>query len=64
MKDRTTISIAHKLSTIVNSDLIIFVSDGTIAESGTHVELMKKNELYKKMYEAEASGIHSGIIGS
>jgi len=54
-KDKTVIIIAHKLSSIINCDRIIYLHDGKIAESGTHKELIKLNGFYKKMYESEIS---------
>jgi ATP-binding cassette subfamily B protein len=51
--NKTIITVAHKLSSIINADKIIFVQDGEIAESGTHKELILKNGFYQKMYEAE-----------
>ncbi|MDA0902453.1 MAG: ABC transporter transmembrane domain-containing protein [Proteobacteria bacterium] len=52
-KNRTVISIAHRLSTVSNADKIIFVKDGEIVETGTHKSLMKENGFYRKMYETE-----------
>ncbi len=51
--NKTVITIAHRLSSIVNSDRIIFVKDGKIVESGTHSQLMALDGFYKKMYEAQ-----------
>jgi ABC-type multidrug transport system fused ATPase/permease subunit len=51
--DKTVIIIAHKLSTIINCDKIIYVQDGNIVETGTHKELMNLGGLYQKMYEVE-----------
>jgi len=53
MKDRTTLVIAHRLSTIINSDQIIVLDSGSVAEIGTHEELLKKNGVYKKLYDRE-----------
>lgn len=53
---KTVISVAHKLSSIINSDRIIFIKDGKIVEIGSHHELMAREGLYKKMYEMEAMG--------
>ena len=53
MKDRTTLVIAHRLSTIINSDQIIVLDSGSVEEIGTHEELLKKNGVYKKLYERE-----------
>ena len=47
---RTTITIAHRLTTIKNADKIIVLTADGIAESGSHAELMRKNGLYADMY--------------
>lgn len=52
-KDKTVITVAHKLSTVIAADRILFVKDGEIAEIGSHQELMALGSLYKKMYDAE-----------
>ncbi len=49
-KNRTTLVIAHRLSTVVNADQIIVLEAGEIAERGTHSELMDKNGLYASMW--------------
>ena len=51
-KNKTTITIAHKLSTIVNSDQIILFSKGKIVDRGNHKELIKSSDYYKKLYHA------------
>ncbi len=53
MKGRTTIVIAHRLSTIMNADIIYVLSAGTVIESGTHNELLKKGGEYSKHYERQ-----------
>lgn len=53
MTDKTCFVIAHRLSTIQNADLILVVKDGTIAEQGTHQELMKRKGLYYQLYAAQ-----------
>ncbi|MDT3993693.1 ATP-binding cassette domain-containing protein, partial [Mammaliicoccus fleurettii] len=49
-QNRTTIVIAHRLTTIQNADIICVITKNGIVESGTHSELMNKDGLYKKMY--------------
>jgi ATP-binding cassette, subfamily B, bacterial len=51
--DKTLIIVAHRLSTIVNCDKIIFIKDGQIAQMGSHKELMAQDGIYKKMYEGK-----------
>ena len=53
MQDRTTIVIAHRLTTILKADCILVVKDGVIAEQGTHDELLDKNGIYKELYETQ-----------
>jgi ATP-binding cassette subfamily B multidrug efflux pump len=55
MKDRTTIIVAHRLSTIQHADNIIVLDNGQIIESGTHQNLLTKNGIYKKLYELQIS---------
>ncbi len=49
-KNKTTITVAHKLSNIVNSDQIILFNKGKVVDIGKHEELIKKSTLYKKLY--------------
>lgn len=53
MDGRTTIMVAHRLSTIQHADKIIVIHHGEIKESGTHQELLAKDGLYKKLYELQ-----------
>ena len=56
MKNRTCFIIAHRLSTIRNADNILVVSDGRIAESGSHDELMAKRGAYYALYQNQLEG--------
>ena len=53
MKTRTTIAVAHRLSTIKNSDEICVMHEGEIVERGTHKELMLLNGYYKKLHDMQ-----------
>lgn len=53
MEGRTSIVIAHRLSTILKADRILVVANGTIAEQGTHEELLKRNGVYRELYETQ-----------
>lgn len=53
MKGRTTFVVAHRLSTIREADVILFVKDGQIVEQGTHFELLQKNGFYAKLYRSQ-----------
>ena len=59
IRGRTSLVIAHRLSTVRNADLILVVMDGKIVEQGTHAELLKKKghyfRLYTRQYEDEAT---------
>ena len=60
-KGRTTLVVAHRLSTIKNADEIAVVSDGQIIEQGTHEELMAKQGMYYDLYQLQFRA-NSGII--
>lgn len=53
MEGRTTIMVAHRLSTIQHADKIMVMHQGQIHESGTHQELLAKNGLYKNLYDLQ-----------
>jgi len=52
-ENKTTIVIAHRLSTILNSNKIYVIDGGKVVDSGKHVDLMKKSELYRSLYEKQ-----------
>jgi subfamily B ATP-binding cassette protein MsbA len=53
MKNKTTIVIAHRLSTVRNADIIFVVDDGHIVESGQHDELIKEDGLYAELHHLQ-----------
>ncbi|MCW4019908.1 MAG: ABC transporter ATP-binding protein/permease [Candidatus Bathyarchaeota archaeon] len=53
LKDRTSIIIAHRLSTVRNADRILVIDNGRIVEEGNHRALMKKGGLYKHLYDMQ-----------
>jgi len=50
MRGRTTLVIAHRLSTVIDADLIYVLRDGQVAEQGTHAELLRRGGLYAHLY--------------
>jgi len=53
IEGRTTLVIAHRLSTVRHADRLLVVEGGLIAETGTHEELLKKDGLYKRLYDMQ-----------
>lgn len=54
-RDRTVISISHRMASAKMADRIFFLENGTIAESGTHTELMERNGKYAELYRVQAA---------
>ncbi len=54
-KDRTTLVIAHRLSTVRNADRIVVVEDGRVVESGGHDELVSSGGVYARLAELQLS---------
>jgi subfamily B ATP-binding cassette protein MsbA len=53
MKNRTTLVIAHRLSTVQHADRLVVMNQGRIEEIGTHAELLKKGGLYTRLYQTQ-----------
>ena len=58
MEGRTTIVIAHRLSTVMDADKILVINDGQVVEEGTHNELLEKNGAYAVLYRSQFSKAH------
>ena len=61
MEGRTSFIVAHRLSTIMDADMIVVMKDGHILEQGDHATLLKKGGFYKELFEAQfaRSGGHA-----
>jgi ATP-binding cassette, subfamily B, bacterial len=56
MKGKTSIAIAHRLSTIMQMDRIFVIENGIVADQGTHEDLLKREGVYKRLWEIQAGG--------
>ncbi len=63
-KGVTTLTITHRLRTIVNSDKILVLDKGKICETGSHTELMNKKGIYAKLWEDEQKSVDEAIAKS
>jgi ABC transporter fused permease/ATP-binding protein len=62
MKGRTTLIIAHRLSTVMGADRVVVLQDGVITQSGDHASLMQEGGLYRKLVERQLEGGHVSVI--
>jgi ABC-type multidrug transport system fused ATPase/permease subunit len=53
MEGRTTLVIAHRLSTVSDADVIYFIEDGRVVEHGNHAALIARNGAYARMYQIQ-----------
>jgi subfamily B ATP-binding cassette protein MsbA len=61
MQNRTSIVIAHRLSTVRKADRIVVMDRGRIVETGTHIELLEKNGRYRRLYELQFQDDEVGV---
>jgi ATP-binding cassette, subfamily B, bacterial MsbA len=64
IRDRTTIVIAHRLSTVRRADLIVVMEGGQIIEEGTHAELLARGGQYQKLYELQFADEEEDLVSS
>ncbi len=60
MHDRTTFVIAHRLSTVVNADMIVVMEDGRVASIGRHDELLETSDIYRVLCQTQLHGLNGG----
>ena len=56
MEGKTVIIIAHRISTIINSDIIVVMDKGRIAQAGKHETLVGQDGLYKRLWDLQKGG--------
>ena len=59
MRGRTSFVVAHRLSTIKESDVILVMRDGNIVEQGTHSELLARGGFYAALYNSQFEGVET-----
>jgi ATP-binding cassette subfamily C protein CydCD len=64
MRDRTTIVIAHRLSTVRNADLLIVLDRGHVAEIGSHAELVARSGLYARLIRRQLGGVREALAAA
>jgi ATP-binding cassette subfamily B protein len=62
MQGRTTIAVAHRLSTIVDSDEILVLHHGQVRERGTHRDLLAKRGLYERLYRLQSGAVRDAMM--
>jgi ATP-binding cassette subfamily C protein CydCD len=61
MRNRTTVVIAHRLSTVRNADLLVVLEGGRVAETGNHAELVARNGLYARLIRRQFAGTQEPV---
>lgn len=64
MKNRTTIVIAHRLSTVIQADRIVVVADGVIQDIGRHADLLERSEVYSRLYRGQFEAALASVEAS
>lgn len=64
MKGRTTIAIAHRLSTLQKADRLVVLDRGVVVEEGSHDVLMEREGAYYRLYQAQARNVGADMSDS
>ncbi len=59
MKNRTTLVVAHRLSTVQHADRIVVLDEGRVVEAGLHHELLRRNGVYTRLYQTQFHDVHA-----
>lgn len=60
---RTTLIIAHRLATIRDADKIVLIADGRVADQGSHDQLIKANDAYRRLHDPARNAPPAGNVG-
>ena len=62
MQGRTTIAIAHRLSTVRQADLVVVLENGKVIEQGSHDDLVSRRSAYAEMYRLQHGGANQSVL--
>ena len=60
--DSTVILIAHRITTLMNADVIVVLEDGKVAEIGNHAQLMENHGIYRQIYDLQSRNMETEVI--
>ena len=60
--DSTVILIAHRITTLMNADIIVVLEDGKVAEMGSHSQLLENNGIYRQIYDLQSRNMETEVL--